>query len=550
MPSGVGRVSGATLRVLAALVERPFFGRLLTKVVRAELGIDAARALAPRTRGPVPFGVEPHRARLPRAAVSDLPLPPTAVPRASRALTAAYRSRETTPLAVVGRALAAAETFGPRAPLCTRDDERALAEARAATERFERGAPLGELDGVPLVVKEEIDALGFPTRLGTSFMPATPAGRDAPLVARLRRAGAIVIGQTPMTEYGLSPLGVNPHRRMPRNARSVNHLAGGSSTGSAVAVALGLAPLGLGTDGGGSIRLPAAYNGVFGLKPTYGRVPCTGDGMFGGTSVVHFGFIGASSHDIALALELGSGPDAGDPASLVAPPLAHGECVAALGRGVRGLKLGVPEGEWASAGAAVARAGKDALRALEREGAELVPLELPLARHAAAIGYMTISLEALVGLREVLATHAADLGADLRIFLASSGAFQPDDYVEGQRLREALRVEMANALRRVDLVCLPSSAGVAPPITDAEAASGILDTHALDAACRFAFLGNLTGLPACSAPVGEDAGLALGLQFVGDAWDEACVLAAMAHLERLGVTRLEPAPNALDLLKP
>jgi aspartyl-tRNA(Asn)/glutamyl-tRNA(Gln) amidotransferase subunit A len=449
----------------------------------------------------------------------------------------------------VRHALARAETFGARAPLCNRDDERALADARAASERYARGAPLGELDGVPLVVKEELDVAGFPTRLGTSFMAHAPAARDAVLVARLRRAGAVVLGQTPMTEYGLSPLGVNPHRKMPRNARSEAHLAGGSSTGSAVAVALGLAPLGIGTDGGGSVRVPAAYNGVFGLKPTYGRVPCTGHGMFRDTSVVHLGFIGASAHDVALALELGAGPDDGDAASLVQPPLAPGECVAALGRGVRGLKLGVPEAEWADAAPVVARAGKAALAALEREGAELVPLELPLARHAAAIGYLTIATEALGALREVERLRARDLGADLRVFLAGTAAFLPDDYADAQRLREALREEAARALLRVDLVCLPSAATVAPPVTDAEAASGIIDTRALDAACRYAFLGNLTGLPACSVPVGEDAGLALGLQLVGDAWDEACVLAAAAHLERLGVTRLEPAPNAADLLQ-
>ncbi len=550
MALGVGRVSGAALHALAVLVQTPRMRRLLAKVVRAELGIDAARALMREVRGPVPFGIEPRRARAPRSAPSELPLPPPGVPRGSRALVEAYERGDSSPLAVVRTALERAAAFGLRAPLCNRDDERALADARAASERYERRAPLGALDGVPIVVKEEMDVAGFPTRLGTSFMAHRPAERDAVLVARLRRAGAVVIGQTPMTEYGLSPLGVNPHRRMPRNARSETHLAGGSSTGSAVAVALGLAPLGLGTDGGGSIRVPAAYNGVFGLKATYGRVPCTGHGMYGGTSVVHFGFLGASTHDVALGLALGAGHDDGDRASLAAPPFAPNECVAALGRGVRGLKLGVPELEWARATPAVARAGHDALRALERDGAELVPLELPLARHAAAIGYLTISAEAVAALRDVQRLKGRELGADLRIFLAGAGAFLPDDYVDAQRLREELRVEMARALERVDLVCLPSAANVAPPVTDAEAASGILDTHALDAACRFAFLGNLTGLPACSVPVGHDGGLPIGLQFVGDAWDEACVLAATAHLERLGVTRLDPAPNVLDLLNP
>jgi aspartyl-tRNA(Asn)/glutamyl-tRNA(Gln) amidotransferase subunit A len=450
---------------------------------------------------------------------------------------------------VVARALGHAESFGVRSPLCARDDARAFEDARASSERFRRRAPLGALDGVPMVVKEEMDVAGYATRLGTSFLPHTPARADAPLVARLRAQGAIVIGQTPMTEYGLSPLGVNAHRRMPENAQRPGHLAGGSSTGSAVAVALGLAPLGLGTDGGGSIRVPAAYNGIFGIKPSYGRIPCTGDGMLGGTSVVHFGLLAASSTDLALALELGAGPDPGDPPSLVPPPFAEGELRAALGRGVRGLRLGVPERQWARAQSSVVGAGKLALAALEREGAILVPLELPLAHHAAAIGYLTVAVEAHAALREVSALKGAELGADLRIFLAGVSAFSSDDYVDAQRLRAALREEVARALGSVDLLALPSAANTAPAITPAEARSGIVDMDALEAACRFSFLGNLTGLPAASAPVGVDgAGLPIGLQLLGDAWDEACVLAAVAHLERLGVAAVPRAPGVLDLL--
>jgi aspartyl-tRNA(Asn)/glutamyl-tRNA(Gln) amidotransferase subunit A len=122
---------------------------------------------------------------------------------------------------------------------------------------------------VPITVKEEIDVHGFATRMGTNLMPKVPVVRDAAFVARLRAAGAIVIGQTCMTEYGLSPLGVNPNRTMPRNVYDRGRLAGGSSTGAAVGCALGLTPLALGTDGGGSVRVPAAYNGIFGLKGAF-----------------------------------------------------------------------------------------------------------------------------------------------------------------------------------------------------------------------------------------------------------------------------------------
>src|SRR6185436_14129124 len=240
----------------------------------------------------------------------------TGWPRSVREITTAYRVGKASPETLVARAIAGARALAERSPsqgpLIRYAETRARQEALASAERWARGVPIGELDGVPIAVNEEMDVQGFPTRLGTGFMPETPAARDSVFVERLRSAGAIVIGQTPMTEYGLSPLGANPHRPMPRNAHDSSRLAGGSSTGSAVGVALGVVPLALGTDGGGSVRTPASFNGIFGLKPTYGRIPCTGHGMPGGTSVVHFGVLGATSYELALGADLAFGPDAGD----------------------------------------------------------------------------------------------------------------------------------------------------------------------------------------------------------------------------------------------
>jgi len=551
----VGRISGSVLRALVFGARSVPLRTALAVVVRAELGIDAVRRLGPEARGFVPYDLMPRRAResheRPSAA---LPIHrSTGWPRTTDALTEAYRGGNVTPEAVVRRALDGARRLASQSVyydmFTARADDRALVEARASAARWAAGTPLGALDGVPIGVKEEMDAEGFPTRLGTSFMPHVPAARDAVFVARLRRAGAIVVGQTSMTEYGLSPLGVNAHRPMPRNAHDPKRLAGGSSTGSAVAVALGVVPLALGADGGGSIRVPAAYNGIFGIKPTYGRISCTGHGSPGGTSVVHFGPLSSSTHGLALALELAAGPDPADRATLSAPPFAAGEPLGALGRGVRGLRLGVPEAEWADADDDVARAGRAALAELEARGAVLVPVDVPLARHAPAIGYLTIAIEGRAALRAVEAAHREDLGLDLRLFLANVDAFPSDDYVDAQRLREKLRSEMVSVLRTVDVMVLPTAKAVAPPVTDAEAESGFIDTAALNGACRFAFLGNLTGLPAGTAPVGRDAsGLPIGLQVVGDAWDEACVLQVLAELEREGVAEVVRPKLGVDLL--
>jgi aspartyl-tRNA(Asn)/glutamyl-tRNA(Gln) amidotransferase subunit A len=551
----VGRISGSALRALVFGARSVPLRSAFAALVRAELGIDAVRRLDKEARGFLPYDLLPRRARENHDRSSaSLPLPrPAGWPRTAAHLTEAYRRAVTTPDAVVRRSLEEARRLANQSVyydvFTARADDRALVEGRASAARWAAGNPLGELDGVPIAVKEEMDVEGLPTRLGTSFMPHVPAARDAVIVSRLRRAGAIVIGQTPMTEYGLSPLGVNAHRSMPRNAFDAGRLAGGSSTGSAVAVALGLAPLALGADGGGSIRVPAAHNGIFGLKPTYGRISCTGHGSPGGTSVVHFGPLSASTRELATSLELMAGPDPADRATLPAPVLSPGQATDALGRGVKGLRLGVPEREWADAHEDVAGAGRAALSALEKSGAEIVPVDIPLALHAAAIGYLTIAVEGRAALRAVEAAHGNELGLDLRLFLANVDAFPSDDYVDAQRLREKLRTEVQEVLRNVDAIALPTTKTVAPAVTDAEARSGFVDTEALNGACRFAFLANLTGLPAGTAPVGRDRnGLPVGLQIVGDAWDEPCVLQVLAELEREGVAEVVRPPLGVDLL--
>jgi aspartyl-tRNA(Asn)/glutamyl-tRNA(Gln) amidotransferase subunit A len=287
------------------------------------------------------------------------------------------------------------------------------------------------------------------------------------------------------------------------------------------------------------------------LKPTYGRVPQTGHGLPGATSVVHLGPIGSSALDLALFLEHTAGPDAGDPASMVALPSAVGDYTRALGRGVSGLRIGVDEAEWAALDADVAGPGRDAIAALEREGAVLVPVKLRLARYAAAIGYLTIGVEAFAAMTEIRAQHMDELGQDMQLFLAGLETFRPDDYVDAQRVRRALRLELADLLRQVDVLAMPATALGAPPVSDAEARTGFIDPPLLDALCRFAFLANVTGTPAGVAPVGVDRnGMPVGLQIVGDAWDEACVLQVLAHLERIGVATVrKPAfGTSVDLV--
>jgi aspartyl-tRNA(Asn)/glutamyl-tRNA(Gln) amidotransferase subunit A len=541
------RISGRALRAIVRLSKTGPGARLLYQVFRSDLRIGQLEALPDALFGDMPVDNRPVAGRAPRAGEhAGLPLPPAPWSGTSATLADGYRARTTTPREVVDAALAAARKLAARrpsvGPLMESVDEAARREADASTERWRRGEPLGPLDGVPVVIKEEMAIRGLPTRGGTDLNDATPAAEDAACVAKLRAAGAVVLGHTPMTEYGMSPLGYNPKRAMPRNPHATDRVAGGSSTGSAVAVATGLVPLAMGGDGGGSIRIPASLCGVFGIKATWGRISRRGD-IFGGT-VAHVGPLASSTLDLARCLETTSGHDEGDLQTLLAPPTEAGSFVRALGRGVRGIHIGVVETEWADAAPALSRAGHEALRALEKEGAKLVDTRLEMARWAAPAGYLAIGMESFASHRELWAEKAA-FNDDLAISYASLSQMSATEYTHAQRVRSGLRAEVARAFGDVDLLALPT-ATTAARVTDAEFDHGFLDALALDACCRFAFLGNLTGLPALTAPVGlDEARLPLALQLVGDAWDEATVLAAAAHLERIGAARVEkPAVTA------
>lgn len=547
------RVSGASLRALAAFSRTRAGARTLYRQLRGDMRADELAALPEGLRGDLQFALTPLGGRPPRTTNQDhdLPLPAAGWAPSSDRLTAAYAAKTTTPTDVTTRCLAQARSLAARqpshGPVFVYADDEALRAARASTDRHARGQALGPLDGVPFVVKEQAAVRGMPRQNGTAFIGDAPMDADAFVVAKLRAEGAIVIGLSPMTEIGMSPLGQNPLRTMPRNPHAPGHTAGGSSTGSGVAVGTGLVPFAIALDGGGSIRIPAAWNGVFGMKATWGRVSRTGALAAG--SVSHIGPIAGSTLDLARSLEVMAGPDHDDKETLAAPPFEPGAFVRAMGRGVKGLRIGVEEREWAEASPDVERACREALRALEREGAILVPIRLELARFSAGIGALAIGPEALVYCKREFARDRKRMGADLQVILAGIECVNCSEMLDAQRLRSGLRDELAYTFRDIDLMALPTTADTAPKASDAEMASGFLDAHAISRACRYAFLGNLSGLPAATAPVGLDgSGLPIGFQLLGDAWDEATIFAGLAHLERIGLAKAQKPGVHVDIL--
>jgi Asp-tRNA(Asn)/Glu-tRNA(Gln) amidotransferase A subunit family amidase len=541
------RLTGKALATLRSLAENPVTRGALWKVVSADFGVGELERLPERLLGPMETVPRPVAGAPPRT-WDDAGMDAPSSRRTSGAeLRAAYAAGETRPSEVIGRVLdrldrsdLGASTYSPFAAL---DRDGATAAAAASDARWADDAPRSVLDGIPVPVKDEFHMVGLPTRGGTSWR-AEPADADAVVVTRLRDGGAVLPGKAHATENGMNPLGFNPNLDHPRNPYSSGHGAGGSSTGSGVAVSLGLAPVAVSTDGGGSIRVPAAMTATFGLKPTFNRLSGTGD-IWAPSTVGHAGPIGASTSDLVDLLEVAAGPDPDDEMTRFAPDwdTVRPTWRTALGRGVRGCRIGVLRGELAEADGAIARACEEALEALADDGAVLVDVDVEQLAIANAIGPLVIANESAANLGAGVAAHRDASGDELRLAYALVTGIPASLYLRAVRARAGLRQRLAQAIADVDVLALPAHARLAPPYPLAERGVQVADTAWTAAMTRFSFLANLTGLPAASVPVGMASGLPIGLQVVGDAWDEASVLAVAAHLERLGVSDL-PLPES------
>jgi len=252
-------------------------------------------------------------------------------------LSGLYRSRSASPIEAVTAILARAEAVNPRINALTLiDADAALAAARASEARWRRGEPLSPLDGVPVSIKELVRAKGWPNSMGSQLTDKSPATEDAPAVARLREAGAILYAQNTSPEYGFKGVTDSPLHGITRNPWNLDLTPGGSSGGSGAAVAAGLGPLAIGTDGGGSVRIPSTFCGLVGLKATYGRIPAWPPSMHG--DLANTGPMTRTTLDCALMLNQLSRPDPRDP--FPAQP-EDKDYTAGLDAGVKGLKIGL-----------------------------------------------------------------------------------------------------------------------------------------------------------------------------------------------------------------
>src|SRR5512145_220484 len=283
-------------------------------------------------------------------------------------MVARFQDRSLSPVEAAEAAFARIERLNPTLnAYCFIDREGAFAAARQSEARWAKGAPLGPVDGVPTSVKDLVLAKGWPTRRGSKTTTSDPAPEDAPSVARLRESGAVLLGKTTTPEFGWKGVCDNPLTGITRNPWDPARTPGGSSGGSAAAVAAGMGPLTIGTDGGGSIRIPCAFSGLFGIKPTFGRVPAWPLSPFG--TVAHVGPMTRTVTDAALMLNVIAQPDARDWHAL---PYDPRDWRTGLDQGVAELRIAFsPNLGYAKVDAEVAKIVSDAVSVFAELGAKV-----------------------------------------------------------------------------------------------------------------------------------------------------------------------------------
>ena len=444
--------------------------------------------------------------------------------RSATELLALYAAREASPVEVVRELLAHIERCEPHiAATWALDADAALAQARNSEARWQRGQARA-LDGVPVTVKENIATQGTPVPLGTAATVLVPALADAPPAARLREAGAVIVCKTTMPDYGMLSSGLSSFHKLTRNPWDLRKNPGGSSAGAAAACAAGYGPLHLGTDIGGSIRLPAGWCGVFGFKPSLGRIPI--QPPYAGRAA---GPLTRTVQDAALAMTVLTLPDARDAMSLPWQDIAWRE----LGIGLRGLRLGLwLDAGWGTAVTPEVRAAVEAAAsAFERAGAivELVP---PFTTRAMAEGMDHFwRLRAWLEIAALPVERQARVLPFIRLWAARGETLSGAQVFRGYSQMAALRDAAVAATQRFDFVLSPVSPDLA---FAAELASPLNDPERPFEHIAFTLPFNMSEQPAASVNAGHSAsGLPIGLQLIGHRHDDLGVLRLARAWEQL-----------------
>ncbi len=444
----------------------------------------------------------------------------------------------------------------------TRDTEQLLIQARESDTRRSRGEEKSPIDGIPIAIKDNIHSMGIPTTCGSAILEGYLPPYDATTVARLKERGAIVIGKTNLDEFAMGSTCENSAIKITRNPWDTGRVPGGSSGGSAAAVSAGFVPFALGSDTGGSIRQPAAFCGVTGLKPTYGLVSRYGLVSYA-SSLDQIGPLARDAYGCALLLNAISGFDPHDSTSLIGPAVDHSMHLSA---GIRGLRLAViPELFTEGISPLVREQFEDSIQLLGGLGAMIGEASMPSLHYAIATYYFIACAEAASNLsrydgvkygyrsgsqrdyHEMLFTsRSRGLGREVkkRILLGNfvlSSGYYDEYYCKALKVRAFIREDIMRILEAFDAIAIPSTPDIAFPLGESQ--SDPMKIYLSDVTTVIA---NLAGLPALSVPAGMVHGMPVGLQLIGRPLDDGRLLGIAAAYERERTTSFFPPLDVMS----
>ncbi|KAK9905199.1 hypothetical protein M0R45_000395 [Rubus argutus] len=471
----------------------------------------------------------------------------------------AYRSKIATPSVVAENIISAIEEFSNKSPpqplLLSFDAEEVRKQAAASTKRFEEGNPISILDGIFVAIKDDIDCCPHPSKGGTTWMhEVRTVSKDAVSVSKLRSCGVIFIGKANMHEMGMGTTGNNSNYGTTRNPHAPDRYTGGSSSGPAAIVASGLCSAALGTDGGGSVRIPSSLCGVVGLKTTYGRTDIRGSLCDSGTVEI-IGPLASTVEDVMLVYSAILGSSLADRISLKpsppsVPDLSLYESLNALGS----LRLGKYTAWFNDVHSNdISDKCEDVLNLLSKNhGCEVVEIVIPELHEMRTAHLVSIGSECVSSINpDCEDGNGVRLTYDTRTNMALFRSFSASDYVAAQCLRRRIMYHHMEIFKKVDVIVTPTTGMTAPKIPPSALKDGETDMQVTGYLMRFIIAANLLGLPAISIPVGYDKqGLPIGLQLIGRPWGEASMLRLATAVEELCARSKKRPVSFFDLLKP
>lgn len=462
----------------------------------------------------------------------------------------AYESGHCTPTDVANSALNAIELSNkldpPLRAIVDTNRGVVLAMAEASTERWRAGKTLSLLDGIPVSMKGMFRVEPYEFLSGCVRAPDVVQGTlEAAITRKLKDAGAIIIGIANLQEFGAGTLGSNPNKRhlTARNAYNPQYYCGGSSSGSGACVAAGLCPISIGTDGGGSIRIPAAMCGVVGLKYTYGLVDMTGCCTVSHTVGVA-GPLCSSVLDAAIAMDVITKETDGERVLMSLDNLDSED--------VSGMKVGVYWDFFNHADEEIVDKCKVALSVLQSFGVEIVDIIIPELENCRLAHFVSIVSEMSQSLAVDTDRHFSDINLETLLVISGGIQISANEYLNAQKQRTRALVALEHIFKQVDAIVTPTTACFVPPVSPAAVPLGEINATISGRLMRFAFLANLCGNPALTVPVGYsdvDNGLPIGVQLMGRCYEERVLLRLGLALERSGSFPLKKPQVFYDLLE-